>query len=62
MSSLISSDIHELLLHILRIKDLYFQVINRYYIVDSNLFSLNNYYSFSSVKNNIMDLKIKDKK
>ena len=37
LSSFFSSDVHELLLHLLRIKYLYYQLINRYYLVPSKL-------------------------
>jgi hypothetical protein len=37
MSSVISTDMQELLLHLVHIKLLYGQLINRYYIVDPNL-------------------------
>jgi hypothetical protein len=37
LSSFFSSDIHELLLHLLRLKYLYYQLLNRYYIVPSKL-------------------------
>lgn len=40
LSSLFSSDIHELLLHLLRVKYLYTQLINRFYLVHSKLASL----------------------
>ena len=37
MSSVISTDMHELLLHLVHIKLLYHQLVNKYYIVDSYL-------------------------
>jgi hypothetical protein len=37
MSSEISTDMHELLLHLVHIKLLYQQLINKFYIVDSHL-------------------------
>jgi hypothetical protein len=37
LSSFFSSDVHELLLHLLRIKYLYYQLLNRYYLVPSKL-------------------------
>ena len=37
LSSFFSSDVHELLLHLLRLKYLYYQLLNRYYIVPSKL-------------------------
>jgi len=38
ISSTLSVDVHELLLHLVRIKELYYQLINRYYLVNKNLF------------------------
>jgi len=49
MSSLFSSDIHELLLYLLRIKNLYFELVNRYYLVSSKFSNLKNYYLYSKV-------------
>jgi hypothetical protein len=49
MSSLFSSDIHELLLYILRIKNLYSELVNRYYLVYSKFANLNYYYLFNKV-------------
>lgn len=60
ISSIISSDIHELLLHLLHIKNLYIQIINRYYIIDVNFLNIKNYYSFNSVKNKIKNIKMKN--
>jgi hypothetical protein len=37
LSSLFASDVHELLLHLLRIKHLYYQLLNRYYLVPLKL-------------------------
>lgn len=37
LSSFFSSDVHELLLHLLRIKYLYYQLLNRYYLVPFKL-------------------------
>jgi len=37
ISSLISSDVHELLLHLIQVKDLYTQLVDRYYKVNSKL-------------------------
>jgi len=37
ISSLLSVDVHELLLHLVRIKGLYYQLVNRYYSTDSSL-------------------------
>jgi len=45
MSSLFSSDIHELLLYLLRIKNLYFELVSRYYLVYSKFSNLKYYYS-----------------
>jgi hypothetical protein len=53
MSSLFSSDIHELLLYLLRIKNLYFELVNRYYLVYSKFSNLKNYYLFNKVNNPI---------
>jgi hypothetical protein len=33
MSSVISTDVHELLLHLVKIKFMYSQLVNRYYVV-----------------------------
>jgi hypothetical protein len=40
ISSLISSDVHELLLYLIQVKDLYTQIIDRYYNVNSKLTNL----------------------
>jgi hypothetical protein len=56
MSSLFSSDIHELILYILRIKNLYSELVNRYYLVYSKFANLNSYYLFNKV-NKIIKLK-----
>lgn len=37
ISSLLSIDVHELLLHLVRIKDLYYQLVNRYFSVRKKL-------------------------
>lgn len=58
MSSIISSDVHELLLHLLHIKSLYLQIINKYYFVDNNFINIKNYYSFNTVKNITKNLNI----
>ena len=47
MSSLLSNDIHELLLYLLRVKNLYFELVNRYYLVYSKFAKLKNYYLFN---------------
>jgi hypothetical protein len=44
ISSLFSNDVHELLLYLLRIKNLYFELVNRYYLVYSKFASLKYYY------------------
>ena len=49
MSSLFTSDVHELLLYLLRIKNLYLELINRYYLVYSKFANLKNYYLFNKV-------------
>ena len=61
MSSLFSSDIHELLLYLLRIKNLYFELVNRYYLVYSKLTNLKYYYSYSKV-NKLVTMKKKTKR
>jgi len=38
ISSTLSVDVHELLLHLVRIKELYYQLINRYYLINKYLF------------------------
>jgi hypothetical protein len=53
LSSRISTDVQELLIHLLRIKDLYTQLINRSYLVYSSFANLKNYYSYTSVKGRI---------
>jgi len=45
ISSVISTDLHELLLHLVRIKDLYTQLMNRYYIIHRG---------FNYIKNNYL--------
>jgi ABC-type polysaccharide transport system permease subunit len=49
MSSLFTNDIHELLLYLLRIKNLYIELVNRYYLVYSKFANLKNYYLFNRV-------------
>jgi hypothetical protein len=63
MSSLFSSDIHELLLYFLRIKNLYFELVNRHYLVYSKFSNLK-YYSLYSKVNKFIQIKknIKRKK
>lgn len=41
ISSTLSVDVHELLLHLVRIKDLYSQLVNRYYLVNKNILAFN---------------------
>jgi len=52
LSSDISADIHELLLHLVRIKYIYNELINRYYIVDPKLKVIN--YKFGELNNDIL--------
>ena len=59
MSSLFSSDIHELLLYLLGIKNLYLELVNRYYLVSSKFSNLKNYYLYSKVNKPIWIRKIK---
>jgi hypothetical protein len=37
ISSTLSVDVHELLLHLVRIKGLYYQLVNRYYLIHGNI-------------------------
>lgn len=48
-SSLFSSDVHELLLYLLRVKNLYYELVNRHYIVYSKLANL----KYNSLINNV---------
>ena len=50
MSSEISADIHELLLHLIHIKNLYNELINRYYIVNPYINNINKNYLFKPLK------------
>lgn len=50
ISSLVSTDVHELLLHLVRIKNLYTQLINRYYIVNSRLAKIKHNYNLINLK------------
>jgi hypothetical protein len=50
ISSLVSTDVHELLLHLVRIKDLYTQLINRYYVVNSRLAKIKHNYNLIDLK------------
>lgn len=58
LSSFFSSDIHELLLHLLRLKYLYYQLINRYYIVPSklNILKYRKYKYFDQYKKGIIKI------
>ena len=49
MSSLFSSDVHELLLYLLRIKNLYLELVNRYYLVYSKFANLKYYSLYKKV-------------
>jgi hypothetical protein len=45
ISSLVSTDVHELLLHLVRIKNIYTQLINRYYVVNRKLANIKHNYN-----------------
>jgi hypothetical protein len=49
ISSVISTDVHELLLHLVRIKTLYMQLITRYYAIHPYFNTIKNQYLLKSV-------------
>ena|SRR5205814_5482822 len=49
MSSLFTSDVHELLLYLLRIKNLYLELVNRYYLVYSKFANFKYSYLYNKV-------------
>lgn len=53
ISSLFSVDLRELLLHLIKIKHLYYQLINRYYVIETKLVNINNNYYLKSINNKI---------
>ena len=54
MSSDISADLHELLLHLVRIKYIYNELINRYYVVDTKFKVIK--YKFGELNKNYINI------
>jgi hypothetical protein len=53
ISSVLSTDVHELLLHLVRIKTLYSQLVNRYFVVKHIVRKVNNDYLFFPIKDKL---------
>jgi hypothetical protein len=53
IASLFAVDAQELLLHLVRIKDLYSQLIQRHYIVDTRLANINKRYIYKELSDNV---------
>jgi hypothetical protein len=53
ISSVLSTDVHELLLHLVRIKTLYYQLVNRYFVVKHIVRKVNNDYLFFPMKDKL---------
>jgi hypothetical protein len=62
ISSIFSTDLRELLLHLVRIKFLYLQLINRFYIVNPYFNYIKNNYIIKSVNQKVNIYKKRKKK
>jgi hypothetical protein len=54
-------DAQELLLYLVRIKDLYYQLINRHYLVDRRLANINKTYTYKELSENVADKERRNK-
>jgi hypothetical protein len=61
ISSLFSVDLRELLLHLVRIKNLYNELINRHYLIQNQLVYLNKNYYFESIIETVNEYNNKNK-
>jgi hypothetical protein len=62
MSSVISTDVHELLLHLVKIKFLYSQLVNRYYAVNPLINRVKNNYLLFPLKKRFRKVKIRNRR